>query len=110
LSLRTSREVSDWPPLARLKHKKQSAEGVTVAEAAGSERGHRIMVVTATSVELSERELRDLLHREAQARLGITGDELVRRAAEGTLEDAGDVADLLILADLLEDSRQPIPA
>jgi hypothetical protein len=68
------------------------------------------MVVTATSIEMSEEELRDALEREAQTRLGISADELLRRAAEGDLEDSGAVADLLVLADVLLDGRPPIAA
>jgi hypothetical protein len=68
------------------------------------------MVVTATNVELSEQELVEYLEREAQARLGMSADDLLRHAAEGTLEDVGAVADLLVLADVLLDGRQPAAA
>jgi hypothetical protein len=63
------------------------------------------MVETATTIEYSEQEIRDELERQAQQRLGMPAVEMLERYAAGTLPDAGSVADLLVLADLLEDSN-----
>jgi hypothetical protein len=62
------------------------------------------MVETATTIEYSEREIRDELERQAQDRLGISADAMLDQFATGTLPDPGAVADLLVLADLLEAS------
>jgi len=44
---------------------------------------------------------RPVLHREAQRRLHISGEELVRLYRAGLLKDCGKVADLLALTSLL---------
>jgi hypothetical protein len=56
---------------------------------------------TAT-LELTRSEIATLLDREARRRLGVSGEELVRRYKAGLLDDCGKVADLLALANLLD--------
>jgi hypothetical protein len=54
-------------------------------------------------VELSREEIIEIIERGARARCNMSGAELVAAYREGRLEDPGEVADLLMLADLLED-------
>jgi hypothetical protein len=51
--------------------------------------------------ELSRDEIVAMIDSQAKRRRGLTASQLVRAYAEGTLEAAGEVADLLALADLL---------
>jgi hypothetical protein len=59
--------------------------------------------LSENSYELAPDEVRAILDREARARLGISADELLRVYRSGTLDRIADVADLLILMDLLEE-------
>jgi ABC-type phosphate transport system auxiliary subunit len=52
-------------------------------------------------LELTREQIAQELDREAQRRLHISGEELVRRYRTGQLDDCGKVADLLALASLL---------
>jgi hypothetical protein len=63
------------------------------------------MVETPTTVEYTADEVRALIDAGARERLGISGDELLARRAEGTIEPDWDVSDLLILAELLGGSN-----
>jgi hypothetical protein len=54
-----------------------------------------------SAIELSRGEIVALIDRESLRRLGLSGAELLRQYRLGTLDDAGRVADLLMLADLL---------
>ena len=62
------------------------------------------MVETATTVEYTHAELRSMINDAARARIGIDGEELLRRYRAGDLDPEWDVSDLLILADLLDAS------
>jgi hypothetical protein len=59
--------------------------------------------VNDSEVELSPEEILSLIDRGAQRRLGISGKDLLERFHHGQLQDLGEVADLLVLATLLED-------
>lgn len=59
--------------------------------------------VNDSEVELSREEILSLIDRGAQRRLGISGSTLLERFHRGQLQDLGEVADLLVLAALLED-------
>ena len=63
--------------------------------------------VSETEFELDADYIREHLDREAQRRRGISGQELLARFERGELEEPGQVADLLALADLL---REPAAA
>jgi hypothetical protein len=54
-----------------------------------------------TTLELSRKEIVELLDREARRRLGVSGEVLIQRYNSGTLKDCGLVSDLLALASLL---------
>ncbi len=54
-----------------------------------------------TVLELTRDQIAAELDREAQRRLHISGEELVRRYRAGLLKDCGTVADLLALTSLL---------
>jgi len=56
--------------------------------------------------ELSPAEIRELLESEAQERFGTNWADAVTRYERGEI-DSGDIGDLLIIADLLD---EPIPA
>lgn len=56
----------------------------------------------ATTIELSRAKIVELLDREAKRRLGVSGEELIRRYNSGKLTDCGLVSDLLALASLLK--------
>jgi hypothetical protein len=60
-----------------------------------------------TEAELTPEYIRDRVDEEARRRLGISGEEMLRRFEHGELEDPGRVADLIALADLL---REPVAA
>ena len=59
--------------------------------------------VNESEVELSRQEILALINEGARQRLGISGDELLEVYRRGKLRDLGEVADLLVLATLLED-------
>lgn len=59
--------------------------------------------VNDNDVELSPEEILALIDQGAQRRLGISGKDLLERFHRGQLQDLGEVADLLVLATLLED-------
>jgi len=58
--------------------------------------------VNESEVELSREEILGLIDEGARHRLGIRGEELLELYL-GQLRDLGEVADLLVLATLLED-------
>lgn len=59
--------------------------------------------VNESEVELSRKEILTLIDEGARQRLGISGETLLERYRRGQLRDLGEVADLLVLATLLED-------
>ena len=59
--------------------------------------------VNESEVELSREEILGLIDEGARHRLGIPGEELLELYHRGQLRDLGEVADLLVLATLLED-------
>jgi uncharacterized protein YehS (DUF1456 family) len=63
--------------------------------------------ITDNEFEISADEIRGILDTEAKKRLGLSGDELLRRYDAGEIADPSEIADLLILADLL---MEPQPA
>jgi hypothetical protein len=62
------------------------------------------MVKTPAGVEYTRREILDRLEQGAQTRRGISAAKLLRAYRDGTLEEPGEVADLLALSDLLADN------
>lgn len=60
------------------------------------------MVVTPESTEMTRGEIQERVDTGARKRRGVSGDELLRQYRNGELENPGDVADLLALADLIE--------
>jgi hypothetical protein len=69
----------------------------------GRSKEARTMVETPTTIEFTTEEIREQLDREADARCGMSGTDLLAAYNDGRLEDPGAVADLLALADLLGD-------
>ncbi len=63
--------------------------------------------VSDSEFEISAEEIRDILDAQAQMRLGVSGEELLRQYDAGEIADPSQIADLLILADLL---KEPAPA
>jgi molecular chaperone DnaK (HSP70) len=63
--------------------------------------------ISETETELTAEYIRDLVDAESRRRLGISGEEMLGRYERGELEDAGRVADLIVLAGLL---REPTAA
>lgn len=61
-------------------------------------------MTAAPALYLNREQIVELLEQQAQQRLGRSARELLRDYRGGRLENPGDVADLLILADLLPDS------
>jgi len=59
--------------------------------------------VNDSEVELSRDEILGLIDEAAKRRLGISGIDLLERYRRGQLRNLGQVADLLVLAGLLED-------
>lgn len=59
------------------------------------------MIEQDGTIELSREELIDQLDREAMRRRGVSARELLLAYKAGRLDDPGEVADLLALADLL---------
>jgi hypothetical protein len=59
------------------------------------------MVETSTSIELTDAEIREVLESQALARRGVSIREMLELYEAGRLDDPGEVADLLGLADLL---------
>lgn len=59
------------------------------------------MATTVTALRLSRDEIADLIERQAQRRRGLSARQLLGAYRQGRLENPGDVADLLVLADLL---------
>lgn len=56
--------------------------------------------------ELDREEIVQRIHRGALARCNMRGEELLAAYGKGLLEEAGEIADLLVLADLLADDDQ----
>jgi len=61
------------------------------------------MVKTPAGVEYTREEILERLEQEAKARRGMSAGELLRAYRAGRLEEPGEIADLLTLADLLTD-------
>lgn len=61
-------------------------------------------MTAAPALELNREEIVALLEQQAHQRLGRSAGEMLADYREGRLENPGDVADLLVLADLLPDS------
>jgi hypothetical protein len=59
--------------------------------------------VNENEVELRREEILRLIDQGSRRRLGISGEVLLERYRRGQLRDLGEVADLLVLATLLED-------
>ncbi len=59
--------------------------------------------VNDSEIELSREEILALIDQGARRRLGISGDALLENYRRGQLGNLGEVADLLVLAALLED-------
>jgi len=59
--------------------------------------------VNDSEIELSREEILALIDQGARRRLGISGDALLENYRRGQLRNLGEVADLLVLAALLED-------
>ena len=62
-----------------------------------------MVTVNENEVELSREEILALIDAGARQRLGISGEKLLELYRRGQLRDLGEVADLLVLATLLED-------
>ena len=60
------------------------------------------MVVRPDSIEMTRDEFWQRIESGARERRGVPGEELLRQYRDGELENPGEVADLLALADLLE--------
>lgn len=63
--------------------------------------------ISDTETELTPEYIYTLIDTEARRRLGISGEEMLARYERGEMDDPGQVADLIVLADLL---REPTPA
>lgn len=63
-----------------------------------------MVTVSEAVAEISQEEIQSVIDREAQARIGLSGAELLRRYRSGELDDPDRVADLIVLADLLKDA------
>lgn len=63
-----------------------------------------MVTVSEAVAEISQEEILDVIDREANARLGISGLELLRQYSAGQLDDPDQVADLIVLADLLQET------
>ena len=61
------------------------------------------MVRTPTTVQFTRAEILERLEKGAQACRGMSASELVRAYRAGQLEEPGEIAALLTLADLLPD-------
>ncbi|MDP8932202.1 MAG: hypothetical protein M3O70_27460 [Actinomycetota bacterium] len=61
------------------------------------------MATTNGTFELDRDEIIKRIDRGALARRGVTGEDLLAAYRGGWLEEPGEVADLLVLADLLAD-------
>lgn len=57
--------------------------------------------ISDTEVELTPEYIRELVDSESRRRLGMSGDDMLRRYSRGELDDPGRVADLIVLVDLL---------
>jgi hypothetical protein len=79
-------------------------EGGTVRylEALTSKEGTRM--APNDRLELTREEIVGIIDAQAQRRCGMTARTLLRCYRQGTLEDPGCVADLLVLSDLLPDN------
>ena len=60
------------------------------------------MITTADTIEMSRREILECIEEGAQARVGMSAIELLQRYREGRLSNPGEVADILVLSDLLD--------
>ena len=60
-------------------------------------------IPTNHTLTLNREQIVQRLNRGAIDRRGISAVELLRQFREGTLDDPGEVADLLVLSDLLEE-------
>lgn len=54
-----------------------------------------------TVLKLSREEILDRIDREARVRLRMTGEEFLRQYRAGVLDNLGEVADLIVLVNLL---------
>lgn len=61
-------------------------------------------MTAAPALQLNREQIVELLEQQARQRLGRSAREILRDYRAGRLENPGDVADLLILGDLLPDS------
>lgn len=59
--------------------------------------------VNDSEVEMSRDEILALIDKGARRRLGISGEALLEKYRRGQLANLGEVADILVLAALLED-------
>ena len=66
-------------------------------------RGRCMVKVNDSEVELSREEILALIDQGARRRLGISCEALLENYRHGQLRNLGEVADLLVLAALLED-------
>ncbi len=64
------------------------------------------MPMARATFELDREEIVQRIHRGALARCNMSGKELLAAYRQGLLEEPGEVADLLVLADLLADDDQ----
>lgn len=64
------------------------------------------MAKAGARFELDREEIVQRIHRGALARCNMSGEELLAAYGKGLLEEPGEVADLLVLADLLADDDQ----
>jgi hypothetical protein len=60
--------------------------------------------ITATETELSREEIIELIEERARIRRGMSAVGLLTAYREGILDNPGEVADLIALADLLEEN------
>ncbi len=65
---------------------------------------------SGSDIALSRDEIIERIDKGARQRRGVSGRSLIAAYQEGRLEQAGDVADLLVLAELLEDNDPFFPA
>jgi len=56
-----------------------------------------------TILKLSRSEILERIEKEAQARLGMTAEDFVRRYRAGTLDSPGEAGDLIVLVNLLKE-------
>jgi hypothetical protein len=59
------------------------------------------------TLDLTRDDILDEIDRVAKLRRGMSGADLLRIYRDGSLKDPGEVADVLILADLLDSNDDP---